>query len=229
MAPITLSAQTTLHPPNLTDPSILRVRDTVHQIKVLTDRIVHLQSQSQSSEDEEIQVQLATDQKKLANLKIMLRGFNREMYLENRSVKTATSEAKAQVDNLYLTLQNLKYEQQHLRSEIQDCRNYVYPSQSLYLEDKLMGRTLHTELDLVSEEEFLVLHPEYSGLEGHELMLKRLQDEADQRVELETRRKDLVNRRTATQADSKKRKNDLDNLTETLKKFIEVPDWDLSR
>lgn len=53
-------------------------------------------------------------------------------------------------------------------------------------------------------------------------MLKRLQDEADQRLELETKRKDLVNRRTATQADSKKRKNDLDNLTETLKKFIEV-------
>lgn len=53
-------------------------------------------------------------------------------------------------------------------------------------------------------------------------MLKRLQDEADQRLELEAKRKDLVNRRTATQADSKKRKNDLDNLTETLKKFIEV-------
>ena len=60
------------------------------------------------------------------------------------------------------------------------------------------------------------------GLEGHDLMLKRLEDEAEQRVELEMRRKDLVNRRTATQADSKKRKNDLDNLTETLKKFIEV-------
>lgn len=77
-------------------------------------------------------------------------------------------------------------------------------------------------MDLISEEEFLVQRPEFSGLEGHELMVKRLEDEAEQRVELETRRKDLVNRRTATQADSKKRKNDLDNLTETLKKFIEV-------
>jgi hypothetical protein len=83
-------------------------------------------------------------------------------------------------------------------------------------------RTLYTELDLVSEDEFLAMHPEYSGLEGHELMLKRLEDEAEQRVELETKRKDFVSRRTATQADSKKRKNDLDNLTETLKKFIEV-------
>ena len=75
----------------------------------------------------------------------------------------------------------------------------------------------------MTEEEFLAAHPEYVGLEGHELMLKRLEDEAEQRVELETRRKDLANRRTATQTDSKKRKNDLDNLTETLKKFIEVP------
>jgi hypothetical protein len=74
----------------------------------------------------------------------------------------------------------------------------------------------------VSEDEFLAAHPEFVGLEGHELMLKRLEDEAEERVELETRRKDLMNRRTATQADSKKRKNDLDNLTETLKKFIEV-------
>lgn len=53
-------------------------------------------------------------------------------------------------------------------------------------------------------------------------MLKQLEDEAEQRVALETKRKELVNRRTATQADNKKRKNDLDNLTETLKKFIEV-------
>lgn len=132
MAPISaLSAQTTLHPPALSDPSIIRVRDTVHQIKLLTNRIIHLRSQLHASEDDEIQQQIATDQKKLSNLKIMLRGFNREMYLENRSVKTATSEAKAQVDNLYLNLQNLKYEQQHLRSEIQDCRNYVYSSLSL--------------------------------------------------------------------------------------------------
>jgi len=52
--------------------------------------------------------------------------------------------------------------------------------------------------------------------------MKRLEHEAEQRVTLEASRKDLVNRRTATQADSKKRKNDLDNLTETLKKFIDV-------
>jgi len=83
-------------------------------------------------------------------------------------------------------------------------------------------RTLYTDLDLVSEEEFFALHPEHRGLEGHDLMLKRLEDEAEQRVALESQRKELVNRRTATQADIKKRKNDLDNLTETLKKFIEV-------
>ena len=85
-----------------------------------------------------------------------------------------------------------------------------------------MPRTLYTDLELTNEEEFLAAHPEFVGLEGHDLMLKRLEDEAEQRVELESRRKDLANRRIATQADSKKRKNDLDNLTETLKKFIEV-------
>jgi THO complex subunit 5 len=81
---------------------------------------------------------------------------------------------------------------------------------------------LYTDLDLISEEEFIAQHPEFQGLEGHELMLKRLENEAEQRVELEAKKKELVHRRGATQADNKKRKNDLDNLTETLKKFIEV-------
>lgn len=125
MAPITIPPfQTALSHPELKDESIIRVRDTINQIKLLTNRILALRLQSQLSEDESRQ--LATDQKKLTNLKIMLRGFNREMYLENRAVKAKTSESKADVDNLYLNLQNLKYEQQHLRSEIQDCRNYVY-------------------------------------------------------------------------------------------------------
>jgi hypothetical protein len=221
MAPITINPlQTPLPPPTLTDPSIIHVRDTVNQIKLVAARVLALQSSQRDLSDDE-QLQLQTDQKKLTNLKIMLRGFNRDMYLQNRAVKQATSEAKAQVDNLYLTLQNLKYEQQHLRSEIQDCRNYVYVLLIVAFSD--LCSTLYTDLELVSEEEFLGAHPEFVGLEGHELMLKRLEDEAEERVDLETKRKDLVNRRTATQADSKKRKNDLDNLTETLKKFIEVP------
>src|SRR5438046_10252541 len=125
MAPITVTPpQTTFPPPILTDPSILHVRDTINQIKLVANRYLDLRSRPDFSEDESRQ--LSIDQKKLTNLKIMLRGFNREMYLENRSVKASTSEAKAQVDNLYLNLQNLKYEQQHLRSEIQDCRNYAY-------------------------------------------------------------------------------------------------------
>lgn len=84
------------------------------------------------------------------------------------------------------------------------------------------GRTLYTDVDLIDEQEFIAQHPEYIGLEGHELMVKRLEDEAQQRIELEAKRKELVNRRTQMQADSKTRKNDLDQLTETLKKFIEV-------
>ena len=132
MAPITISpSQTALSHPELGAASIIRVRDTINQVRLLTSRILALRLQPQLSEDESRQ--LAIDQKKLTNLKIMLRGFNREMYLENRAVKAKTSEAKAEVDNLYLNLQNLKYEQQHLRSEIQDCRNYVYSTRCYVL------------------------------------------------------------------------------------------------
>jgi Fms-interacting protein/Thoc5 len=90
------------------------------------------------------------------------------------------------------------------------------------------GSTLYTDVDLIDEQEFVAQHPEYIGLEGHELMVKRLEDEAQQRIELEAKRKELLNRRTQMQADSKTRKNDLDQLTETLKKFIEVLSFALS-
>jgi hypothetical protein len=125
MAPVTIpSMMPTLEVPSLNDPSIVRVRDTVTQIKILSDRIITLRDRGALSHDEE--TQLVLHQKKLRNLRIMLRGFNREMYLQNRAAKQATSDAKAEVDNLYVILQNLKYEQGHLQSEIQDCRNYAY-------------------------------------------------------------------------------------------------------
>ena len=125
MAPLASHpSQASLALPPLVDPSILRVHDTVNQIKLIANRLVELKARPDLTEQD--QQQLSIDERKLLSLKIMLRGFNREMYLQNRAVKTSTSEAKADVDNLYLNLQNLKYEQQHLRSEIQDCRNYVY-------------------------------------------------------------------------------------------------------
>lgn len=125
MAPLTNNpSQASLALPPLTDPSILHVQDTVNQIRLIANRVLELKARPDLSEQD--RQQLSIDQKKLLGLKIMLRGFNREMYLQNRAVKTSTSEAKAEVDNLYLNLQNLKYEQQHLRSEIQDCRSYVY-------------------------------------------------------------------------------------------------------
>jgi CRISPR/Cas system-associated protein Csx1 len=129
MAPVTIpSTQASLAPPELTDTSIIRVRDIITQIKVLTSRIVELQCAPNLSEERSLQ--LATDKKKLSTQIIILRGFNREMYFQNRAVKNATADSKAQVDSLYLNLQNMKYEQQHLRSEIQDCRNYAYANPS---------------------------------------------------------------------------------------------------
>jgi Fms-interacting protein/Thoc5 len=128
MAPATTTTTTTtmtmsaLDPPELTDPSILRVRDTVTQIMSLSERMIEMRALEERAHDEEFHLVA----KKLRNLRIMLRGVNRDMYLQNRAVKQATADAKAEVDDLYLHLQNLKYEQGHLSSEIQDCTNYSY-------------------------------------------------------------------------------------------------------
>jgi hypothetical protein len=77
------------------------VQDTVNQITFIANRF-ELKARPDLTEQD--QQQLSIDQRKLLGLKIMLRSFNREMYLQNRAVKTSMSDAKAEVDNLYSNL-----------------------------------------------------------------------------------------------------------------------------
>lgn len=45
-----------------------------------------------------------------------------------REAKETTSEVRREVDRLHLQLQNLYYEQRHLRGEINACREFPYVS-----------------------------------------------------------------------------------------------------
>lgn len=66
-------------------------------------------------------------QHKLLNAYIsQLRGLNREAILQVRQAKQATAEARQEVDRLHLQLQNLYYEQRHLRAEITACETFEY-------------------------------------------------------------------------------------------------------
>lgn len=59
----------------------------------------------------------------LANL-ALLRGLNRNAIIKVRNTKQGTAEARQEIDRLHLHLQNLYYEERHLRGEISACESY---------------------------------------------------------------------------------------------------------
>lgn len=72
----------------------------------------------------EVQLQLSKQQKVLYTYLAQLRGLNRDAILGVRQTKQATAEARHEIDRLHLHLQNLYYEQRHLRGEINACESY---------------------------------------------------------------------------------------------------------
>lgn len=77
------------------------------------------------------QLELSTQQKRLNAHLAQLRGLNRKAVLDVRSTKQETAEARQEIDALHLQLQNLYYEQRHLRGEIAGCEGYEYVHDAL--------------------------------------------------------------------------------------------------
>ena len=72
----------------------------------------------------EVQARLAQQQKRLSAYLSQLRGLNRDVILCVRKTKQTTADARQEVDRLHLQLQNLEYEQRHLRGEMAACEAY---------------------------------------------------------------------------------------------------------
>lgn len=84
-----------------------------------------LQSRSISPEpNDEASYALARHQKRLTSRLAHFRGLFRNAALSGRATKQETSEAKSEIDTLHLQLQNLLYEQRHLKGEIAACEDY---------------------------------------------------------------------------------------------------------
>lgn len=153
------------------------------------------------------QAELAKEQKYLNAYLAQLRGANRGAVVRVREAKQATAEARQEVDRLHLHLQNLYYEQRHLRGEITACEAYDHP---------------YRKLPLVPAEEFLVRHPELAEADENELMIARIDEEYAQREALEQARQGLLKKKQSLIADNKKRRDDLANLDRDLEKFIDA-------
>jgi len=78
-------------------------------------------SQTLSLED---QLELSKQQKLLYSYLAQLRGLNRNAIIKVRNTKQTTAEARQEIDRLHLQLQNLYYEERHLRGEISACESY---------------------------------------------------------------------------------------------------------
>ena len=74
----------------------------------------------------DLELSLSKQQKALYSYLSRVRSLNRAAIVGVRQTKEETAEARSEVDRLHLHLQNLYYEQRHLRGEIVACQEYEY-------------------------------------------------------------------------------------------------------
>ncbi|KAG0124411.1 Fms-interacting protein-domain-containing protein [Tuber indicum] len=192
----------------ITDPALRECLAVADRTRLLCHQILTMIEATQGVElPEDKRIERSRTQKQLNALLTQIKGLHRAAIMSAREAKEVTSEVRREVDRLHLQLQNLYYEQRHLRGEITACREFPHQ---------------YTSLPLVSEEEFLALNPEHQNDNPHNLMIARLNNEKAVREELEKQRKELLAKKQALIAENKKRKDDLASLDEQLKKFIEV-------
>jgi len=177
-----------------------------------------------------------------------LRAQNRRLAHVIRDTKALTSESRVEVDTLHLSLQNLYYESRHLAGEIAACDEYDHPYRKLPLiseEEFLQTRPewrekRFSEMTTGSAAEGLIDNAEDTMAKdkvmqeqgddaqlGHDsgeeaFMKARIQEEHQERMQLEDQRKKLVARKMELVKENAKRKEELGKLDKELEAFIEA-------
>jgi len=177
-----------------------------------------------------------------------LRAQNRRLAHVIRDTKALTSESRVEVDTLHLSLQNLYYESRHLAGEIAACDEYDHPYRKLPLiseEEFLQTRPewrekRFSEMTTGSVAEGLIDNAEDTMAKdkvmqeqgddaqlGHDsgeeaFMKARIQEEHQERMQLEDQRKKLVARKMELVKENAKRKEELGKLDKELEAFIEA-------
>lgn len=108
----------------ITDPTLLTVLSAAAETRTHCLEILSLLSQRASSQAADNNVDLQTSEKQLNARLAILRGLNRKAIMGVRATKQETTEARQEIDSLHLSLQNLYYEQRHLRGEISGCEEF---------------------------------------------------------------------------------------------------------
>ncbi|KZT24486.1 hypothetical protein NEOLEDRAFT_1134859 [Neolentinus lepideus HHB14362 ss-1] len=137
-----------------------------------------------------------------------LKAINRAANAATRTHKQATADARHEMDQTHLGLQNLLYEKRHLEREIEKCRQFA---------------SVYQDVPIYPLEEFIQLAPhelkaEYVLANEHQLMLNRLAFELSERQKLSQRNEELKARRDQMLKESKAKQA----LTETVKTQIDT-------
>ncbi|KAK0657477.1 Fms-interacting protein-domain-containing protein [Cercophora newfieldiana] len=197
---------------HITDPALVAALETSRASCEQALALVDLVSQaSAAAPNETLPLSALTEiskQQKLLTTNIAhLRGLHRSAHFRARETKGQTAEARHEVDVLHLQLQNLYYEQRHLKGEISACESFDHTYQSL---------------PLIPVDEFLAAHPEHANADENALLEARINHERKEREALEQQRLELQKRKQALITENKKRRDDLANLDKDLEKFIDA-------
>ncbi|KAF5388117.1 hypothetical protein D9615_000424 [Tricholomella constricta] len=139
-----------------------------------------------------------------------LKSLHRAANTATRVRKDATADARHEMDQSHLGLQNLLYEKRHLEREIEKCRQFA---------------SIYQDVPLYSMEEFKRLAPEEACTEDvlsdeHQLMLNRLSFELAERQRLDLRRKELLQRKEDLLKESKTKAATMDNVKSQIDQLI---------
>ena len=194
----------------ISDPFLRSVLDASAATRIKCLELLSNTAQSEPDTESlslEKQIELSKQRKLLNAHLAQLRGMSRNAVLSVRHTKQNTAEARSEIDTLHLQLQNLYYEQRHLRGEIAACESYDHKYQ---------------QLPLISVEQFLEHNPDIAGEDENTLMVARIEHERKEREALESARQELLKKKQSLIAENKKRKDDLASLDNDLEKFIDV-------
>ncbi|KAF8268233.1 Fms-interacting protein-domain-containing protein [Lactarius quietus] len=146
-----------------------------------------------------------------------LKALNREANAAARAHKQVTSDARHDMDQTHLRLQNLLYEKRHLEREMEKCRQFAYvPLLPDLLAASSSSNVLRT-FPMYSVEQFIELsppeaHTEEALSDEHQLMLNRLGFELVERQRLDRKVKELTQEKEELLKSSKVQSTTMDSV-----------------
>jgi len=199
--------------PPITDPLLLSVLSAATQARTQSLLILDLIDTYNTSSTptptttttSSALLDLSKHQKTLTALLTRTRRLDHSAILAARATKAETALARQEVDSLHLELQNLYYEQRHLRGEIAACEDFVHS---------------YLDIEMVSLEEFLEGRGDLVGGGEAEVTEARIRDEYARRVELEEKRLGLLRRKEELVRETGGKREELATLDRELERWV---------